>query len=54
MKTWEKLAVGAGVIVVLYMVMKDDKDDKYDYQRADKGKGNFKTWQRGGSQRFGS
>ena len=54
MKTWEKLAVGAGVIVVLYMVMKDDKDDdKFHYQRADKGKTNWTDWKRGGS-RFGS
>ena len=55
MKTWEKLAVGAGIVVVLYMVMQNDKDDKkYEYRRTVTGKNDWKDWQRGGSQRFGS
>ena len=28
MKTIEKFAIGAGIILVLYMVMKDDKSDE--------------------------
>ena len=41
MKTIEKFVIGAGIVLVLYMVMKDDgsKDDKptYEYQRRMKG-----------------
>ena len=49
MKTIEKFAIGAGIILVLYMVMKDDKSDEkpeYEYQRSVKGQDSFQPWAR--------
>ncbi len=40
MKTIEKFAIGAGIVLILYMVMKDDKKDEkpeYEYTRVQKG-----------------
>ena len=55
----EKIAVAAGIILVLYFVMKDDKDKdkkgKYEYQRREKAKGGqFAPWERKGGSRSGS
>ncbi len=48
MKTWERFAVGAGIVLVLYMVMKDgSKDDDYEYGRRKKGASTgFQEWER--------
>ena len=49
MKTIEKFAVGAGIILVLYFVMRDDKKDEktqYEYRRSVKGQSNFQPWER--------
>ncbi len=49
MKTIEKFAIGAGIILVLYMVMKDDKSDEkpeYEYQRSVKGQDSYTKWER--------
>ena len=52
MKTIEKFVIGAGIVLVLYMVMKDDgsKDDKptYEYQRRMKGVrgADFEEWEK--------
>ena len=59
MKQMEKIAVAAGIILVLYFVMKDDKDKdkkgKYEYQRREKAKGGqFAPWERKGGSRSGS
>lgn len=48
MKTWEKAAVAAGIVLVLYMVMKEDKEKgEYEYQRRAKGQfGQYQPWER--------
>ena len=49
MKTIEKFAIGAGIILVLYFVMKDDKKDEktqYEYKRSVKGADTFQPWER--------
>jgi hypothetical protein len=59
MKQVEKIAIAAGIILVLYFVMKDsdkDKDKKgeYEYKRAHKGKSDWKAWERKQGSRSGS
>ena len=51
MKTWEKVAIGAGIIAIAYFVMKDSDKDKYDYQRKKAGEPTsaYKTWTKTGS-----
>ena len=49
MKTIEKFAIGAGIILVLYFVMKDDKKDEkqqFEYKRSVKGADSFQPWER--------
>ena len=59
MKQVEKIAIAAGIILVLYFVMKDsdkDKDKKgeYLYRRTVKGKSDWKDWERKQGSRSGS
>ena len=59
MKQVEKIAIAAGIILVLYFVMKDsdkDKDKKgeYEYKRAHTGKADWKAWERKQGSRSGS
>ena len=58
MKQMEKIMIAAGIVLVLYFVMKDgkDKDKKgeYEYQRAHTGKSDWKKWERKGGSRSGS
>ena len=56
MKNWEKIAVGAGIIAILYFVMKDkDKDgDDYKYQRQKKGQSSWESYDKKKGSRSGS
>ncbi len=59
MKQTEKIAIAAGIILVLYFVMKDsdkdkDKKDEYEYQRTKTGKSNWAKWERKQGSRSGS
>ena len=53
MKTWEKVAIGAGIIAIAYFVMKDKDDDKdkYVYQRKKTSEPSsaYKDWSKTGS-----
>ena len=58
MKQMEKIMIAAGIVLVLYFVMKDgkDKDKKgeYEYQRSKTGQSNWAKWERKGGSRSGS
>ena len=57
MKNWEKIAVGAGIIAILYFVMKDkdkDKDGEYKYQRQKKGQSSWEAYEKKKGSRSGS
>ena len=51
MKTWEKVAIGAGIIAIAYFVMKDSDKEEYDYQRkkASEPSSAYKAWSKTGS-----
>ena len=51
MKTWEKVAIGAGIIAIAYFVMKDSDKGEYEYQRKKKDdrSARFEPWSKTGS-----
>jgi len=51
MKTWEKVAIGVGIIAIAYFVMKDSDKDKYDYQRKKSSdpSSKYEPWKKTGS-----
>ena len=53
MKTWQQFAIGGGVILILYMVMKEDKGEKDQFRKFDPKTQQWKQWEKKGS-RFGS